>query len=191
METEGIITIVVAVVLVLIVAAVALSVYRKKQTDQLRNDFGEEYERTVERDGDRRSAESELRERRKMHDSLDIRPLTTLEAGGFTSRWHDVQARFVDDPDNAVADADDLVADVMRTRGYDLDAIDDDTDGRDVIDLVSVDHPDVVQQYREGHDLYRRSLTGDGSTEDLRQAMMRFRSLFEALVDERTADQRH
>lgn len=191
METEGIITIVVAVVLVLIVAAVALSVYRKKQTDQLRNDFGNEYDRAVELGGDRRSAESELRERRKMHDSLDIRPLTTLEAGGFASRWRDVQARFVDDPDGAVADADDLVADVMRTRGYDLDAIDDDTDGRDVIDLVSVDHPDVVQQYREGHDLYRRSLTGDGSTEDLRQAMMRFRSLFEALVDERTADQRH
>ena len=191
MEPEGIITIVVAVVLVLIVAAVALSVYRKKQTDQLRNDFGNEYERAVELGVDRRSAESELRERRKMHDSLDLRPLTTLEAGGFASRWRDVQARFVDDPDGAVADADDLVADVMRTRGYDLDAIDDDTDGRDVIDLVSVDHPDVVQQYREGHDLYRRSLTGDGSTEDLRQAMMRFRSLFEALVDERTADQRH
>ena len=191
METEGNITIVVAVVLVLIVAAVALSVYRKKQTDQLRNDFGDEYERAVELGGDRRSAESELRERRKMHDSLDIRPLTTLEAGGFASRWRDVQARFVDDPDNAVAGADDLVAEVMRTRGYDLDAIDDDTDGRDVIDLVSVDHPDVVQQYREGHDLYRRSLTGDGSTEDLRQAMMRFRSLFEALVDERAADQRH
>ena len=191
METEGIITIVVAVVLVLIVAAVALSVYRKKQTDQLRNDFGDEYDRAVELGGDRRSAETELRERRKMHDSLDIRPLTTLEAGGFASRWQDVQARFVDDPDTAVADADDLVADVMRTRGYDLDNLDQDTDGRDVIDLVSVDHPDVVQQYREGHDLYRRSLTGDGGTEDLRQAMMRFRTLFEALVDERTADQRH
>lgn len=191
METEGIITIVVAVVLVLIVAAVAISVYRKKQTDQLRNDFGHEYDRAVERDGDRRSAESDLRERRKMHDSLDVRPLTTLEAGGFASRWRDAQARFVDDPDGAVADADELVADVMRTRGYDLDRVDHDGDGRDVIDLVSVDHPDHVQRYREGHDLYRRSLTGDGGTEDLRRAMVHFRALFEALVDERTADQRH
>jgi hypothetical protein len=132
-----------------------------------------------------------------MHDSLEIRPLTTLDAGGFASRWRDVQARFVDDPDGAVADAEELVADVMRTRGYDLDRVDHDgdrdgdRDGRDVIDLVSVDHPDHVQRYREGHDLYRRSLTGDGGTEDLRQAIVRFRALFEALVDERTADQRH
>lgn len=177
--------IVIAIVVVIVIAAIAASIARKRRTEQLQDRFGPEYDRLAE-DGSRRDVERELRDREKAHDELEIQPLTDAARARYANEWQRVQAQFVDDPEGAVRAGDRLVQQAMGERGYPVD--DDDFESRAA--TLSVDHADVVQDFREGHDLWTRYDRGDGSTEDLRQAMVHYRSLFERLLEgERVGDE--
>src|SRR5918999_4279693 len=135
-----------AVVAVIVVAA-AWFLWQRQRTSQLKERFGPEYDRTVA-EADRREGEKELLEREKRHEKLDIRPLSAESRDRFRDEWRNVQARFVDDPKGAVRDADGLVARVMTERGYPTD---EDPEAR--AEELSVEHADVVGEYRRGHAL--------------------------------------
>jgi hypothetical protein len=170
--------VVVAVVVIVVIALAVWAAMRKRRTESLRQQFGSEYDRTVEETGGARDAESELEERRRRREELDIRPLAPGARQRYADEWRAVQARFVDDPSGAVTQADTLVTQVMRERGYPMDDFD-----QRAAD-VSVDHPGVVGDYRAAHDISTRSADGDAETEDLRQAMVHYRALFEDLLEE-------
>ena len=172
--TVAIIVIVIAVVLVL--AAVAYSGTRRRRSEQLQERFGTEYEHVVTDTGSRRDAEQELAGREKRRSTLDIRPLDRDARDAYVASWEDVQAGFVDSPSDAIGQADRLVHQVMRDRGYPMD----DFDQRSAD--ISVDHPEVVADYRAAHDISQRNDTGEATTEDLRLAMVHFRSLFDDLL---------
>ena len=161
---------------VIVVVALAWLAVDRQRSRQLKEKFGPEYGRTVAEHGDRRAAESELREREQVRERLEIRPLSPRQRESFGRQWEQVQSAFVDNPSGAVADADRLVAEVMRERGYPVD------DFERQSAVVSVDHPDVVANYREGHAIYLSFDRGDASTEDLRQAMQHYRALFDELL---------
>jgi hypothetical protein len=169
--------ILIAAAAVLIVAMVAWVMTKRKQTKQLQSQFGPEYERTVEAADNRKAAESELAARRERREQLEIRPLSSAARERYAQQWQSVQVQFVDNPSGAVASADELIQSVMADRGYPVK--DFETRAAD----VSVDHPDVVENYRQGHRLAQKSADGDGSTEDLRQAMRHYRTLFDDLVE--------
>ena len=149
---------------------------RRVRSEHLRDQFGPEYDRAVEAKGDRSKAEADLAAREKRVAKLNIRPLEPAERREFTERWTDVQARFVDDPARAVAFADALLGDVMKARGYPVSDFDQRAGD------ISVDHPVVVEHYHEAHDIALRHERGEASTEDLRQAMIHYRALFDNLV---------
>jgi hypothetical protein len=132
----------------------------------------------VEQFGDHHAAEEELRERTKRREKLSISSLSAEERAVFSSRWDATQARFVDQPATAVDEADRLIADVMRARGYPVETFE-----QQAAD-VSVDHPDVVAEYRAGHAIAEANGRQQASTEDLRQAMVHYRALFDSLVAE-------
>jgi hypothetical protein len=170
--------VVVAIVVAIIVAAAA----RSRRRHHLQERFGSEYDRTVETADRRRDAEHDLREREARHDELELRPLTEASRQRYTEQWQDMQSGFVDRPQVAVADADRLITDLMRERGYPVD----DFDTRS--ELISVDHPDVVEHYRRAHGIAQRTVEGQTSTEELRQAVISYRALFEEmLVDDAPA----
>ncbi len=172
------IVIVLIVVLVLAVAGIAAwFIARERRSRRLREHFGPEYERSIESSDDRRGAESELLEREKRHRELDIRPLDDDERKHFADRWAGVQQGFVDDPSRAVGDADALVDDLMRTRGYPLD------DFEQRAADISVEHPVVVQRYREARVIADANEAGRADTEDLRQAVTSYRALVVALLE--------
>lgn len=165
---------------VLVVLALAAVVYtRTKRTRGLQDRFGSEYERTVEERGRRRDAERELAERERQHERLDIIPLSSEARDRYADTWKGVQTRFVDDPSRAVGEADRLVTEVMRERGYPID------DFEQRAADISVDHPDVVENYRAGHELYLKEDRGEADTEDLRQAFVHYRALFAELLETR------
>jgi FtsZ-interacting cell division protein ZipA len=169
--------VILAIVLIAVIVA-ALLYSRQRRSQQLQEGFGPEYERTVEeRGGDRREAEAELRERRDRRDQFEIRELEPAARDRYADRWRDAQRRFVDEPAPAVGEADALVMEVMRDRGY---PVADEFDQRAAD--VSVDHPEVVEHYRAAHDISGRATAGEASTEDLRQAMVHFRALFVELL---------
>jgi hypothetical protein len=161
-----------------IVAVVALIVLgaAKRRTASLRQRFGPEYDRTVTAREDRRAAEAELRSREQQRAKLDIRPLPEAKRAVFAEEWRGVQERFVDQPAQAVMAADTLVGRVMAERGYPMG------DFEAQAGLVSVDHPRVVEDYRFAHGVRERSRTQQASTEDLREAMLKYRSLFDDLL---------
>jgi predicted nucleic acid-binding protein len=165
---------------VVVVIAVALFAADRRRSQQLEEKFGPEYGRAVRERGDRRAAESELREREQVRDRLEITPLSDRQRERYGREWEEVQSAFVDNPSSAVADADRLVAEVMRERGYPVD------DFEQQAAVVSVDHPDVVANYREGHAIYLRCDRGEASTEDLRQALQHYRALFDDLLESPT-----
>jgi hypothetical protein len=170
------IVIVAIIVIALIVAALIFT--RQRRSQQLQQGFGPEYERTVEeRGGDRREAEAELRERQQRRQQFEIRELEPAARDRYAERWRAAQRRFVDEPAPAVGEADALVMEVMRDRGY---PVADEFEQRAAD--VSVDHPEVVEHYRAAHDISGRATAGDASTEDLRQAMVHFRALFVDLL---------
>jgi hypothetical protein len=162
---------------VVVVIALALFGADRQRSRQLEEKFGSEYRRTVAERGDRREAESELREREQVRKGLEIRPLSERQRERYGGEWQQVQSDFVDNPSEAVAEADRLVAEVMRERGYPVD------DFEQQAAVVSVDHPEVVANYREGHAIYTSFDRGDASTEDLRQAMQHYRALFDELLE--------
>lgn len=165
------------IVAILVAAALAYVGYQQYRRKQLREGFGPEYDRTVADAPSRREAEAELAERKKRHDELDIRPLPPEASERYRSEWDAVQSRFVDDPDGAIREADGLIQRVMRERGYPVD------DFERRADELSVDYPDVVEHYRQGHTIADRAETGEATTEDLRQALVHYRSLFERMLE--------
>ncbi|HZG35556.1 MAG TPA: hypothetical protein VEY87_06885 [Gaiellaceae bacterium] len=167
------------VVVVVALAAGAWFLLQRRRSEQLREGFGPEYERVVEETGDRREAERELKERRDRREELEVRTLPEPERARYAEEWRAVQGRFVDEPEAAVQEADRLVQQVMAVRGY---PVADDFEHRAAD--VSVDYPDVVQNFREGHRLVQDHRQGSAGTEGLRQAMVHFRSLFEELLEE-------
>jgi hypothetical protein len=162
---------------VLVIAAVWAGL-RAARSRRLQERFGPEYQRAIDERGDRREAEAELQEREHAREQLEIRPLSEPARERYSAAWEEVQASFVDNPSGAVAEADRLVAEVMRERGYPVD------DFEQQAALVSVDHPRVVEHYRQGHDIYLSFDRGEASTEDLRQAMQHYRALFDELLDD-------
>lgn len=186
MTTTQIVVLIVVVLLVLALAAFfAARAKRAKARERLRSTFGPEYDRTVAgNDGRRREAERELAERAARRSSFDIRPLPEADRRAFADRWRSTQADFVDQPAGAVQQADRLVAEVMQRRG---DPVGDfDQQARD----VSVDHGEVVQEYRAAHDISLLNDRDQASTEQLRQAMVHYRALFQELLHDGQDDGR-
>jgi len=171
---------VIAVVAIVIAGSIAtLLLLRKRRTERLRSQFGgAEYARAVKDGGNRRHAEAGLEKRAERVESFHVRPLAPGDRARFADSWRGVQARFVDGPAGAVAEADRLLGDVMSTRGYPVSDFD-----QRAAD-ISVDHPLVLESYRKAHDIALRQTKGQASTEDLRQAMIGYRTLFEELVSE-------
>jgi predicted nucleic acid-binding protein len=165
----------VVVVAVLIVAAVSAS--RRKRTGRLQERFGPEYERTVLEVGEQSTAEKELAARERKRAKLDIVPLTPEALEKYANRWQMVQTAFVDNPSSAVGDADFLVNEVMRERGYPVD------DFEQQAADISVDHPTVVENYRAAHSIHLSQQNGDVGTEAQRQAFVHYRALFEKLLE--------
>jgi hypothetical protein len=151
---------------------------RRKKSEGLKERFGPEYERTVSLTGEPKAAEKELAERERKRKKLDIRPLPAASLDGFVTRWRAVQTAFVDHPASAVGEADVLVTEVMRERGY---PVDDDFE-QQAAD-ISVDHPSVVNNYRAAHDIYLSQQQGDVGTEAQRQAFVHYRVLFDKLLE--------
>jgi hypothetical protein len=168
--------IVVAVAIVAAVLVLAFAAMRAAQTKRLRQQFGPEYDRAVGWADSRRAAEADLRAREERVRAIELRPLTPEAREMYTDAWRTVQAQFVDDPDGAVTSADGLIRSVMHDRGYPVEDFD-----QRAAD-ISVDHPDVVENYREGHRLAHEPRNGDDTTEDRRLAMRHYRALFEELV---------
>jgi hypothetical protein len=168
----------IVVVAVVVIGAVVWLALRNRRSRTLQERFGPEYQRTLESTDSKRDAEADLAARAERRDNLDIRPLPTAARERYLVEWRQVQARFVDDPQGAVRDADMLIQSAMRDRGYPVD----DFEQRSAD--VSVDHPRVVENYREGHRLAEANAGGRGATEDLRRAMQHYRTLFEELVEE-------
>jgi hypothetical protein len=175
--TEIVIVFVAAMVVVVGITSWAL--IRRRRTARLRAQFGgDEYTRAVKEGGSRRKAEAALDERADRVERLHIRPLAPADRARFVEAWGRVQARFVDGPGGAVTDADLLLGDVMSTRGYPV------SDFEQRAADISVDHPLVLANYRAAHQTAVRQTQGQASTEDLRQAMIHYRTLFEELVSE-------
>jgi hypothetical protein len=165
------------VVILLIFALVSLYVRKRRSTTAvLRQKFGPEYERAVVAHGSERKAEEKLADREKRVEKLNIRDLDSMQHERFSERWEAVQFRFVDSPKGAVAEADDLVSTVMMARGYPVSDFD-----QRAAD-ISVDHPRVVENYRAAHEIALRVGKDAATTEDLRTAMIHYRSLFDELV---------
>jgi len=167
----------IAVAVVIVVAAIAWQALARRRTGKLQQQFGPEYDRALGEAGSRRDAEAELQAREARRQDLEIRPLPAAARARYTESWQNVQAQFVDDPRAAVANADSLIQAVMAERGYPIEDFD-----QRAAD-VSVDHPQVVENYRRGHRLAQASATGDDTTESLRQAMQHYRLLFDELVE--------
>jgi len=149
---------------------------RRSTTADMRNKFGPEYDRAVLTHGSERKAEAKLADREKRIEKLNIRDLDPTEHERFSKQWQAVQSRFVDSPKGAVAEADDLVSSVMKARGYPVSDFD-----QRAAD-ISVDHPRVVENYRSAHEIALRVGKDQATTEELRTAMIHYRSLFEELV---------
>ena len=168
-----------AAVAIVVVALVAQAYMRSRRRAVLRDQFGPEYDRAVGSAGSRRAAERELSEREKAREALDIRPLSEDARSRFTEDWQRAEGRFMDDPELAAREADRVVRDVLDERGYPSD--DFDTQAK----AVSVDYPKAVQRYRHGHEMvHGNGASGSERTENLRKAMVDFRSVFHELVED-------
>jgi cytochrome c biogenesis protein ResB len=173
------ISIVVAVAVIAVVGILVWFFNRKRRTERLRTQFGgAEYDRAVKEGGGQRKAEAVLDQLADRVESLHIRELAQGDRTRFVDSWTKVQARFVDSPGGAVTDADQLLGDVMSTRGYPVG------DFEQRAADISVNHPLVLENYRVAHKSALLQTQGKASTEDLRQAMIHFRTLFEELVRE-------
>jgi len=170
-----VVVVIVIVVVVAIVGVVSLF-FRRRRSDQLRQRFGPEYERTVEESDGRRAAERGLRERERRRSEFEVTPVPEPDADRYREEWADIQHRFVDQPAEAVARADQLVVQIMRDSGYPVD------DFEHRVDDISVDHPEVAQHYREAHSVAVAQAAGSADTERLRLAVTSYRQLVDALL---------
>jgi hypothetical protein len=181
MSTNAIVALVVAIV---VVAFAAWMVLRRRRSEALRKQFGPEYERAVKQEGSASRAEEVLEARARKVAAFRIRSLSSDEADRYREAWRRVQARFVDEPREALVDADRLIGDVMHTRGYPT------TDLEARTEALSVDHARTVEHYRTAHGIVGLGDRGEAGTEELRQAMVHFRALFEDLVGAEPAPER-
>ena len=169
-------------VVLILLALLAIFAGRQRRSRKLQDTFGPEYDRTVEEAGDRRAAETELQERTERRAGFDIVPLEPEARARYIEAWRNTQAQFVDEPVEATREADRLITSVMRDRGYPVDDFD-----QRAAD-ISVDHPQVVDDYRAAHAIAAATDRSEASTEDLRQALVHYRSLFEELLEDRHPD---
>jgi len=175
MDQQVLTAVVIVVAVAFIIGAIWL-LLRRRRTTELRERFGPEYDHVVQTKQSTTEAERELQDRQRRVEAFALKPLRPEDADAFSASWRRVQGRFVDDPRTAVVEADHLIEDVMRARGYPVE----DTHRR--LDDLSVDHAQVVHHYRAGREIVERHERGDATTEDLRQAMVHFRALFDELV---------
>ena len=179
MDTGLLVAILIVLALLVVLALVA---GRQRRSRRLKDRFGPEYDRTVADAGDRKAAESQLEERTARRERLDIVPLDPADRARYLEAWRQTQARFVDEPAEATREADRLITSVMRDRGYPID------DFEQRAADISVDHPQVVDDYRAAHAIAAANERSEASTEDLRQALVHYRSLFEELLEVEGAD---
>jgi len=167
----------VAILVVLILLALlAIFAGRQRRSRKLQDTFGPEYDRTVEEAGDRRTAETELRERTERRAGFDIVPLEPEARTRYIEAWRNTQAQFVDEPVEATREADRLITAVMRDRGYPVD------DFEQRAADISVEHPELVEKYRTAHGVAQKSEQGQASTEDLRHSVRHYRAVFAELL---------
>ncbi len=178
MDTTQVVILVIVVVLLLAAVVVGLrAARRRRESAALRDQFGPEYDAALGSRGDRQAAERDLTDRRERRARLDLRELDPVRREELTQEWQQVQTRFVDEPVLATSEAHVLVRRVLSERGYPTEDLDSQTE------LVSVDHPEVVGDYREAVRRTRAGEKGEATTEDLREAMVHYRSLFSRLLD--------
>ncbi len=175
-QSEILIAVLIGLIL-LVIIAIWLTVQRRR-SDALRARYGDEYERTLEASGGRGPAEANLVARERRVKELDIRPLTTGERDGFATEWHEVKAVFVDSPAEAVLHADRMLTKMMQARGFPMADFD-----RRYEDLT-VHHPETARHYRAGNEITLRQNRGEATTEELRQAMKHYETLFDHLVSD-------
>jgi hypothetical protein len=169
------VTIVLIIVVLVIVAAIVYGVQAGRRK-KLQSTFGPEYDRVVADTGNRGEAEKELRDREKRHAELELKPLSAESQATYSAAWEEVQIQFVDSPAEAVTTADELITRLITERGYPTGDYD-----SQLADL-SVEHADTLQQYREAHEISQRSAAGEADTEDLRKALVHYRTLFAELL---------
>jgi len=168
---------IIVAVIVVVLGAIVFYLQRRR-TEKLRRHFGPEYDRAIAEGGDRRRAEARLEERTERVKKFHLRPLTPEDRARYSEQWDRVQAHFVDAPAGAVAEADQLLGDLMATCGYPMG------DFEQRAADISVEHPIVTQNYRAAHEIAVRQAKAQASTEDLRRAMIHYRALFEDLVSQ-------
>ena len=159
--------VVIVVVVAVVVLAVTMPMARRRR---LQRRFGPEYDRVVTEKQSRRKGEAELADRERRVQSLDIRPLTAMARASYASEWTAIQERFVDQPQQAVTEAQRLVLSVMSERGYPAE------DPAQAMADLSVEHASTLQDFRTAQEISQK--TPSASTEELRQAMIHYRALF-------------
>jgi hypothetical protein len=169
--------ILVLVIVAIVAAVAAVIIVRRRRSTALARRFGPEYDRAVDEHGSRKAGEEELRRLDQRRRSLDLRELAPADRMRYAERWRAVQLRFVDQPEATVAEADDLIVEVMRARGYPVDDPDDRTG------MVVADHPQLADDYRTAHGIRQRSDRGDATVDELRDGFQRYRALFSRLLD--------
>jgi len=177
MDSQHLMWVMAAIVVAAVLVIVGWQLLRRRRSGELRSQFGPEYDRTVRQTGDVNRAEAMLAARARRVERLAIRSLTPADQQRFSDAWREVQEQFVDDPKRAIRDADHLVDEVMNARGYPV------VDFEQRVDDVSVDHPGVVMNYRAAREIAQVQEQGRATTEDLRQAMIHYRALFQDLLE--------
>jgi hypothetical protein len=173
--SPGLIIVLVIIIALVIIAAILFGV-RAARRKKLQSTFGPEYDRVVADTGSRADAEKELRERERRHSELELKPLSAESKATYSAAWEEVQIQFVDNPEQAVSTADELVTRLVAERGYPTGDYD------DQLANLSVDHARTLGHYRDAHEISLRSGRGEASTEDLRQALVHYRALFADLL---------
>jgi hypothetical protein len=182
MDLTNTTTLIIVAVLALVVGGLlGMAVMRAQRTKRLKDRFGPEYEHTMERAGDKRHAERELEERIEHVHQLNIRPLSEEEVNRYSLEWQETQREFVDEPLAALQKADRLIREVMKARGYPVE------DFEQRVADISVDYPELVGDYRGMHRIAIKE-KGNVDTEEMRQAMVHGRALFENLITQKTRD---
>lgn len=178
MTPEQMTLLAVAVGVIVLLALIAIVFSKRRRHTHLRDRFGPEYDRAVGTSGSVAAAEAALIERERRVKSYKVRTLTADERRHYSDAWLKTQAKFVESPSLAVGEADLLVTELMKTRGYPM------ADWEQRVEDLTVDHPNVCHHYREGREIARRQASGDATTEDLRQALVHYRALFTELLEE-------
>jgi hypothetical protein len=171
------------IVLLIVVGLIAMAMTRQRRTKRLQEKFGPEYERTLKKLGDKREAESDLEQRIAHVNTLNIRPLTAEETNRYALQWQDIQREFVDEPLLSLQKADRLIREVMKARGYPVE------DFEQRVADISVHYPELVADYRGMHRIAIKEAPDSASTEEIRQAMIHGRALFENLISHHTEDE--